>query len=174
MPPALASFALRYADFCPGSACPWPITVYSRTGRPFSHLAEAPRALEQAEYTLALKLRHPEAGFGPLFDSTGTYRLLLAGARKDEMARFAQEELGPLLSPTRQDDAELVYTLRLLLDMGLNIAEAARRLHLTRQALYDRKLRIEDLLGCSLADPEKRLSLSLALRAPELLELQPT
>lgn len=140
-------------------------------GRPFSDLAEAPRALEQAEHTLELRLRHPDAGFGPLFDSTGTYRLLLAGARKDEMARFAQEELGPLLHTSRADDAELVRTLRLLLDTGLNIAEAARRLHLTRQALYYRKLRIEDLLGCSLADSEKRLSLSLALRALELLKL---
>lgn len=141
-------------------------------GRPFRDLAEAPRALEQAEYTLALRLRHPGAGFGPLFDSTGTYRLLLAGASGDEMAKFVEDELGPLMHSGRPVDSELVQTLRLILDMGLNIAGAARRLHLTRQALYYRKVRLEALLGCSLSDPEKRLSLSLALRALELLHLK--
>lgn len=142
-------------------------------GRPFHSLADAPRALEQAEYTLALGLRHPEAGFGPYFDTTGTYRLLLAGAHRGELSRFAEDELGPLLQAARPDDAELIHTLRLLLDTGLNITEAARRLHLTRQALYYRKERIEHLLNCSLQDAEKRLSLSLAMRALELLEMQP-
>lgn len=138
-------------------------------GRPFQDLTAARQALEQAECTLTLRLRHPGAGFGPFFDSTGIYRLLLAGVRSDEMARFVADELGPLLPPVRSEDAELLPTLRLLLDGGLNMAQAARELHLTRPAVYYRKQRIEALLGCRLEDPEKRISLGLALRALELL-----
>lgn len=140
--------------------------------RPFRNLTEAPAALEQAEYTLSLCLRYPASGFGPLFDSTGTYRLLLVGARTDELTRFVEDELGPLLRSGRPDNPELLRTLRLLLDTGLNFAEAARRLHLTRQALYYRKERIESALACSLDEPEKRISLGLALRALELLQLK--
>lgn len=143
------------------------------TGRPFSDLSAAPRALEQAEYTLALRLRYPDARFGPLFDSTGAYRLLLAGARADEVAGFVNDELGPLLRSASPDDAGLVHTLRVLLDTGLSMTEAARRMNLTRQAVYYRKERLESLLGASLSEPEKRLSLSLALRALDLVHLKP-
>lgn len=133
-------------------------------GRPFRDLAAAPQALDQAEATLALRRQHPQAGFGPLFDTTGAYRVLLGAG---EAARAVARELAPL-----GGDPDLLATLRTLLDLGLNMAEAARRMHLTRQAVYYRRERLEALLACTLDDPERRLSLSLALRALDLERLR--
>jgi purine catabolism regulator len=59
---------------------------------------------------------------------------------------------------------DLVATLDALYRAGGRKTEAARRLHLTRQSLYGRLERIEELLGAELDDPDTRLGLELALR----------
>jgi purine catabolism regulator len=81
-----------------------------------------------------------------------------------ELQAFAERRLGPLLEHDRRRAMDLVATLDGLYRAGGHKTEAARRLHLTRQSLYGRLQRIEELLGADLDDPDTRLGLELALR----------
>jgi purine catabolism regulator len=67
--------------------------------------------------------------------------------------------------------ASLRATLEVLCARGGHKAQAARELHLHRQALYHRISRIESLLGVDLSDPTRLTTLSVALRALPYLEL---
>jgi purine catabolism regulator len=91
-------------------------------------------------------------------------RLLDAGPR-DELETFVQRALGPLLAHDRERKLALLPTLESLCAHGGHKAEAARDLHLHRQALYHRIARIEALLGVDLSDPARLTTLSVALRA---------
>lgn len=136
-------------------------------GRPLQGLEGLPRGVQQAEFTLALRRRPGTPDVGPLFDSTGIYRLLVVGADPVELHRFVGEELGLLLQAAGGESQTLLATLRVLLDSSLAVAVAARTMGVSRQTIYQRRSRIEEILRCSLDDPEKRIALSLALRAQE-------
>lgn len=121
-------------------------------------------ALATAAQTLGCAAVLPEASW---HDSRELEleRLLWAlrgGARLDE---FVQRNLGPLLDHDRERKLVLLPTLEALCRNGGRKAQAARALHLQRQALYHRIARIESLLEVSLSDPGRLLTLHLALRA---------
>lgn len=88
-------------------------------------------------------------------------RGLIALLAEDPRVRtFAEAELGPLLEGSPAWGLDL---LRLYLRHGGNKSEVARAGHLSRQALYARLRRLEQVLGVSLDDPESRASLHVAL-----------
>jgi purine catabolism regulator len=91
-------------------------------------------------------------------------RLLDAGPR-EELQAFVTRALGPLLAHDRERKLALLPTLQVLCARGGHKAEAARELHLHRQALYHRIARIESLLGADLSDPARLTTLSVALQA---------
>jgi purine catabolism regulator len=93
-------------------------------------------------------------------------RGLLHLLREDARLRaFVDRELGPLLSHDAQHGTTLVTDLAAFLDAGGNKALAASRAHLARPTFYQRLALIERVLGVSLADPESRASLHVALLA---------
>ncbi|RIK14449.1 MAG: PucR family transcriptional regulator [Acidobacteria bacterium] len=73
---------------------------------------------------------------------------------------FGEAELGPLLDGRPPWGLDL---LALYLAHGGNKSEVARAAHLSRQALYARLRRLEEVLGVSLDDPESRTALHLAV-----------
>lgn len=78
---------------------------------------------------------------------------------------FVERELGPLLADPGPLGTELLRTLRVYLSSGRNHSQAASTLHLSRQALYRRIERLEQILQVDLDDPESCLSLHVALTA---------
>jgi len=113
---------------------------------------------------------------GPNYRSAGRrpyYRLpdlrlrgLLHLLREDTRLRsFAERELGPLLAYDAEHATSLVSDLAAFLESGGNKALAANRAHLARPTFYQRLALIERVLGVSLADPESRASLHVALLA---------
>lgn len=127
----------------------------------------AAESLTEARQTLRLRRQRPS--LDPLFAQAGVYRLAL-GRDSEDARLFVAEWLGPLIQYDRVHRTNLCETLRMFLDDRLVVAEAARRLHLTRQGLYHRQQRIAEVLGRDLNDPEVRLALSVALRFREALE----
>ena len=101
------------------------------------------------------------------FDARDTEleRLLARLRATGALADFVQRNLGPLLAHDRERALALVPTLEVLCTHGGHKAEAARELHLHRQALYHRIARIEALLGVDLSDPARLTTLAVALRA---------
>jgi hypothetical protein len=95
-------------------------------------------------------------------------RGLLHLLRDDTRVRaFADRELGPLLSYDAEHGTTLVGDLEAFLDAGGNKALAASRAHLARPTFYQRLALIERVLAVSLADPESRASLHVALLAQQ-------
>jgi len=93
-------------------------------------------------------------------------RGLLHLLREDTRLRsFAERELGPLLAYDAEHRTTLVGDLAAFLESGGNKALAASRAHLARPTFYQRLRLIERVLSVSLADPESRASLHVALLA---------
>ncbi len=87
-----------------------------------------------------------------------------------ELLTFARDQLGPLFEERDGRSRELLRTLEIYLASSGRKADTARGLHLTRQSLYMRLERLEQLLGVDLADPDVMLSLHLAVRALRLTQ----
>jgi hypothetical protein len=93
-------------------------------------------------------------------------RGLLYELRDDPRLRsFADRELGALVSYDAVHGTRLVADLAAFLEAGGNKALAASRAHMARPTFYQRLRLIEGVLGVSLADPESRASLHVALLA---------
>lgn len=95
---------------------------------------------------------------------------LLWALRNDEALRsFVRRRLDPLAGHDREHRTQFLGTVEAYCRHSGRIAETARELHLQRQSLYKRIERIQELLGCDLADPDTRLGLHFALRARSYL-----
>ena len=131
--------------------------------RPFSALAERPgeegdaRAALQASESLA---NPPQVA---QVSRLGAYRLLGALHNLPDGERLAAALLEPLLASRPDVRREHLATLRALLDHG-GVNETAVALGVHRNTVSYRIRRIEALTGWSLADPEIRLPLAIALR----------
>ncbi|MBV8430021.1 MAG: helix-turn-helix domain-containing protein [Solirubrobacterales bacterium] len=96
--------------------------------------------------------------------------LLYALRRSPDLLTFTRDQLGPLFEPSDRRSQELLRTLEAYLVSFGRKTDAARALHLTRQSLYLRLERLEQLLGVDLDDPDVVLALHLAVRALRLTQ----
>lgn len=103
----------------------------------------------------------------PWYDATAMplERLLWRLRDNDDLRRYVDRLLGPVLAHDARRRHPLLPTLEALCEHGGRKAETARALHLNRQALYDRIARLERVLGADLADAETLSALHLAIRA---------
>jgi purine catabolism regulator len=133
------------------------------TGPPAATLREVRRSFLDAREVADVAIRHP--------DGRPYYRLpdlrlrgLLHLLRDDPRVRaFAERELGPLLAYDAAHGTHLLTDLAEYLRAGGNKAEAAARAHLARPTFYQRLHLIERVLGVTLAQPQSRASLHVAL-----------
>jgi PucR family transcriptional regulator, purine catabolism regulatory protein len=131
-------------------------------------LREVTEAFREAREVADLAVRNPGETPARPFYRLPDLRLrgLLHLLRDDTRLRaFAERELGPLLSYDAEHGTTLVGDLAAFLDAGGNKALAAARAHLARPTFYQRLAVIERVLSVSLADPESRASLHVALLA---------
>lgn len=127
---------------------------------------ELAHAAHVAEIALALESTAPRS-----FYRSGDVRLrgLLSLIRNEPgVQRFAETELSALLRHDIRHRGDLTPTLRRFLDLAGNKTELARRMNISRPALYDRLARIERILGVDLNDGEIRTSLHTALLIRDL------
>ncbi|GGU87245.1 PucR family transcriptional regulator [Streptomyces litmocidini] len=108
--------------------------------------AQAARALRRAEASRAALVRHRAHGFAALVD-------------RDEAAAYAREVLAPLTGP-------LTETLRVWLSLHGSWDRTAVALEIHRNTVRQRIARCATLLDRDLDDPDVRMELWFALRAP--------
>ena len=136
--------------------------------RPAQSLGAVRAAFREAREVADVALRQPDGAGRRRYYRLPDLRLrgLLHLLRDDDRLRaFAGRELGPLLSYDAEHGTSLAADLGVFLDSGGNKALAASRAHLARPTFYQRLALIERILGVSLADPESRTSLHVALLA---------
>ena len=147
--------------------------VHVRAGisRPVT-ASQLPTAVEQARSAASVAAARPDNAVHR-FDDLGVLRLLASLTKGPELARYIEDELGPLLKHDAKATANpLLPTLRTYLSCDGNKSEAAQLLFVQRRTLYYRLERIASVLGRSLDDADTRQALNLALRGYDLLQRQ--
>ena len=157
---ALTVLAARLAAWSPE-----PAAFVIGTGPSAAALREVRGSFLEAREVADVAIRRPD---GRPFYRLPDLRLrgLLHMLRDDLRLRdFAERELGPLLAYDGAHGTGLVADLAAYLESGGNKALAAARAHVARPTFYERLRHIERVLGVSLADPESRACLHVALLA---------
>lgn len=125
-------------------------------------------AYEQAHRALTIGRKVSGDGTVLSFDALGVYRLLALVDDPAELSSFAAETLGRLVTEPSPEHDDLLRTLSVLLDTGMNVAEAARMLHFHYNTLRNRITRIEAIVGPFTSDAQLRLRILLALQVLEM------
>ena len=114
--------------------------------RPYPGSEGIPVAYQEAR--LALRLGHRVSGPGAItaYGELGLFRLL-AQVNDDELRRFADETLGPIMRLNEPERSEMLGTLQALVEHNMNMAETARHLHYHYNTLRYRLTKLERLLG---------------------------
>ena len=150
----------------PGREAPGRPGAVIGASRPAAALGAVRDAFREAREVADVALRQPDGSGRLRYYRLPDLRLrgLLHLLRDDDrLGAFAGRELGPLLSYDAEHGTSLAADLTVFLESGGNKALAASRAHLARPTFYQRLALIERILGVSLADPESRTSLHVAL-----------
>lgn len=143
-----------------------PPAGHSCTGGQALPLTQLSTALHRARQTR----RALQAGAqlaAPTWNALGAWRLLVE-APSTLMPPDLQEAVTALSDPR---NAELRGSVRLLLELGGDVAETARQLHLHRTTLYYRLERVAEICRIDLKDARVREDLLAALRLQQLRDL---
>jgi purine catabolism regulator len=128
-----------------------------------------PLAYRQARQ--AIEVARLVQGRGGLadFEEMGPYSLLGLVEDPREIRRYIEDTLGPLAGDDPESE-ELRRTLMILLEVNLNMAEAARQMHYHYNTLRYRLSKLEDILGPLTERNQLQVALMVALR---LMQLRP-
>ncbi|ASS90883.1 MULTISPECIES: PucR family transcriptional regulator [Aeribacillus] len=96
---------------------------------------------------------------------------LLKMIPKEELIDFYEQILTNLSDPADTEKQALLQTLFLFLENHCQISETAKKLFVHRNTVIYRLEKCEELIGKSLKDPEATISLRLAFRIKNLLQL---
>jgi sugar diacid utilization regulator len=141
--------------------------------RPASDPVDIPRA--GVEAVLAANVAEAERRSFLAFEETGSYRLLLPVLTDDpdELQRFHDETIAPLVAYDEQYDTELVRTLETFLDEDGSVARTAQELFTHRHTIRYRLERVRDLTQLDVGSTDGRERLSLGLKAMRVLGIMP-
>lgn len=135
-------------------------------------VASLPRAAREAEFVAAMQAAGDVPRLAASFTSAGdlgAMGLLYQLRDAPELRGFISEALGAL--PARDQRGTLRATLRAFLESGGSQVDASQRLGIHRNTLSYRLRRIGELVGRDVADPAAWLTLHLAIRASDMLDV---
>jgi sugar diacid utilization regulator len=137
--------------------------------RPAGDPADLHRA--GAEAFLAANVAVAQGSRELAFEETGAYRLLLPAMVEDpeELRRFHDETVAPLVAYDEQYETDLVRTLESFLDADGNVAQTAQRLYTHRHTVRYRLERVKEVTGLDVSSTDGRERLGLGLKAMRVL-----
>lgn len=103
------------------------------------------------------------------YDDAGLYRILCHEALQNELEKFCQEMIRPLIDYDKENNAELIRTLRAYFKYDGNVKRISEKMYVHYNTILYRLQKIKDITGLNLEDSDTRLSLQIALKTVELL-----
>ncbi|GBF72466.1 putative PucR family transcriptional regulator [Paenibacillus sp. 598K] len=147
------------------------LRIHAGFGHVKSSLREAAQSYREALDAVAITRMLEEKPSGSAFyEDMGIYQMLKSIGDTDQLIRFVQNHLGPLLAYEQSGGLALVHTLDHYLSCMGSKQETAERLFIHRQTLYHRLDKLDELLGPDYLRPERRLCLEIAIRAYDLVK----
>ncbi|HEY1920422.1 MAG TPA: helix-turn-helix domain-containing protein [Streptosporangiaceae bacterium] len=131
---------------------------------PLDLAEEAPSALRQAWQAIELGIRLGRAGQLICYEDLGIYRLLLQIGDMNQLWRFAEDVLGPLIGYDATHKVDLIGTLSAYLSQHESLKQTARVLRVHVNTVAYRVQRIEQLTSLDLAHPDDRLVAHVAVK----------
>jgi len=144
------------------------ITVSIGVSAPGRGPSAAPGAFRQALEAVGLAKRRGGQRIR-FFDQLHPEERLLETQSPEALTAIYEDTVAPLVEYDRRRNGHLVDTLRAYLAADRSVGAAAASLRMHRNTLTKRLERIEVLLGLSLSANDDLVSLTLGLRAWELL-----
>jgi DNA-binding PucR family transcriptional regulator len=157
-------------DLAASSPLPADAHLFLGIGGEANRPLELRRSLEEAGTVVAARrIVHPERRVVVL-EQLGLLGLLARPAGPQDVDRYLDRRLGPLLAYDAEHSSDWTRFASVLVDCNFSVKAAARRLGLHFNTGRYRAARIEELLGIDLSSSADRLDLQLALRLRELRE----
>lgn len=104
------------------------------------------------------------------FDRLGVYRLLFITKSPDEIQKFYEDYLEPVIAFDRKNKTELAGTLKIFLANGCNYSLTAKQLFLHPNSIRYRLQTIEKICKVNLKSEEDRLSIAMAYKLAPLID----
>lgn len=137
-------------------------------GRLAANWREFPRSANEAERALRWVLSNAKATVA-YYGDLGSERLLAAIPDREELARFHDEQLQPIVTYDAEREGDLIHTLQVFFANGGQIARAAQVLSIHPNTLKYRLDQVTQLTGRNPRDPNVALDLQLALKIHGML-----
>lgn len=131
-------------------------------------LREMKVAYREAQVALAYGETKSQRGFCKCFQDIGLLRPLFAGGMEPVLT-FCRRTLGRIMDYDRENDADFLITLKLLMETNFNYKAAAEMLFVHVNTVRYRYDKIAQLLEKDLSDPDVRFDLYVAVRMSEIL-----
>lgn len=140
----------------------------------YGDASDARYALEEAN--LMLDLSETDETEGEESIDNDTFRLLfrVLASHPEEMRRFSEKTIGPILRHDEQYSTDFVPTLRAYLhEYNCNMNLTAKAIFAHRHTVSNRLARVEELTGLDPFRSEDRERLGLALKAQRIVDRRP-
>ena len=119
-------------------------------------------AVDQAREALKISIRLGQGNNPVSLSELGVYRLLAEWKDSKAMEEFCQEQLGPILEAEHGE--ELLNTLEDYYNNVCNLRKTSENLFLHKNSVKYRLLRINQLLGKDIMDPDVCMNLRLCMK----------
>lgn len=97
------------------------------------------------------------------YDDLGILKIIAMSSDSQTIDEYCRDLIGPIIQHDDEHGTELFKTLKVYYDCDLNIAHAAKNLFIHYNTMRYRVDRIEELLGYSLKNADKRVNLQVAI-----------
>jgi predicted DNA-binding protein YlxM (UPF0122 family) len=141
--------------------------LYAATGGTVGQIDMIGKSYRQAHEVLKLQKRTNSKVYA--YDKLGIYKLLLAIDDKEAIKSFYREHLKPLVVYDEINNTDYVAVLRCYLDKGGSLKETAVELFVHRNTVNYKIHKIEEILGCNLADVDERLKYTVAFKIRDII-----
>lgn len=140
--------------------------IKTGAGRAYSDIRMISRSYEEAREALKIAQLSDRA-HTIFFDDLGFYKIL-SEKNRDELERFVEELLQPVIEYDRSKKGDLIKTLETYYETNRNLKLTSTRLFTHYNTVLYRIKKIEELTGISLDNPENALNLEIAVNILKL------
>lgn len=145
------------------------IQMFFGIGNPYLDIHDYKKGFAEAEEALRIGQHLAREGAGMHFNDLGVYRYIYEFACSNKLDDLYLEKIEAITCYDQQRKrSELLDTLEIFLEVGGNIQDASRRLHVHRNTIIQRLKHIRSLCAVDLDQPEQRLRLQVALMIEKL------
>lgn len=139
-------------------------------GGAYTRFIDLRNSHREAHFALRMAAKLPERSYID-YRQTNVFRLFDRVGDMDFLQQYYEAVLGKLLLYDQKNKSDFTHTLEVYLEENEDTAAVIKRLFIHRNTLTYRLKRIEEILGCSMADSETRLNVRIAFKMRSFLEL---